>query len=218
MLKLTKSPKQNRVTPFGEIIATPAKGMFMGNRGILHNEQQEVVTPFMSKAWIICLLQFRGRKRAVMSPGAYTELFFLDEATALAAGHRPCFECQRARSRAFRDCWLEANSYAGEERPLRMKDIDVTLHQERLTPGWLKKNRRKQTYTAVLNDLPPGTFLTIDGRPFLFWQQQLYPWTPAGYEAPISAPASKSVTVLTPPSTVQVLHQGYVPIIHPSLR
>jgi len=159
-------PRQNRVTPYGAIIATPERGLFMGNRGILHNEREEIVTPYRSKAWIICRLQFKGRARTLMSPGRYTELFFLDEATALAAGHRPCFECQRERASAFRAAWQEAHETPGDRR-LKMRDIDAVLHQERLTPGRLKTDRVQQTYTAVSTTLPDGAFISVDGRPFL---------------------------------------------------
>jgi hypothetical protein len=210
-------PRQNRVTPLGTIIATPERGLFMGNRGILHNERQEIVTPYMSKAWIICRLHFKGRTRTLMSPGSYTELFFLDEVTALAAGHRPCFECQRERASVFREAWQQVHQTSGD-RPLKMSDIDSVLHQERLTPGRIKKDRSQQTHTAVANTLPDGAFISVGKRPFLIWNRQLYPWTPGGYEKPFPLSTHEEVIVLTPPSTVSVLAHGYVPIVHESTQ
>src|SRR2546426_5734544 len=121
-------PRQNRVTPFGELIATPERGTLMGKRGgCLHDTAQRIVRPFVSRRWIACLLEFKGRRRTVMTPGRYTELFFLDEATALAAGHRPCAECQRARYDLFRAHW------AGRGRKLPGTDhMDDVLHAQRI--------------------------------------------------------------------------------------
>src|SRR5262249_11244908 len=121
-------PRQNRVTPWGEIVATPERGTLMGNRGVLHDGEGRIVRPWRQKRWIACLLQFKGRKRAVMSPGRYTELFFLDEATALAAGHRPCAECLRDRFTAFRDAWIRGRAAGKVTAP----EIDSRLHTERL--------------------------------------------------------------------------------------
>jgi hypothetical protein len=209
-------PKQNRVTPDGQIIATPARGTFMGNRGILHNDQQEIVKPFAHKAWIICQLSFKGRRRALMQPGNYTELFFLDEVTALAAGHRPCFECRRAAAEAFRNAWLAGNPQFGFGDSVKVGEMDVVLHAERLTEAHYVKNRKKRTYTAVMQTLPNGTFIWWQERPYLVWHDALLPWTPAGYETPISRPQQGQVNVLTPPSTVAALGHGYMPTVHES--
>jgi hypothetical protein len=206
-------PKQNRVTPFGEIIATPARGTLMGNRGILHNEEQEVIRPFQHKAWIICQLSYKNRLRNVMTPNRYTELFFLDEATALAAGHRPCFECQRPFALAFCTAWRAL----ADDSQTKAGHIDAVLHTERLTKERLIKNRRKQTYTANINDLPDGTFISLDGHAFLLWNGRLWQWTPFGYQTPRSKPQDKPVTVLTPYSTVCALNDGYTPTIHASI-
>ena len=211
-------PRQNRVTPTGQIIATEARGTFMGNRGILHNAQQEIVKPFAYKTWIICLLSFKGRRRALMQPGKYTELFFLDEATALAAGHRPCFECRRAAATAFRDAWLAGNPQLGFGESVSASQMDAVLHAERLTEVYRMKDRKKRTYTAVLPTLPNGSFILRQERPYLVWQDALLPWTPAGYEAPMSRPRDGAVVVLTPPSTVAALAQGYVPHLHESVN
>src|SRR5271165_1152863 len=102
-------PRQNRVTPFGEIVAVPERGTFMGNRGNLHNAEGHIKRTWQVKRWLVCLLEFKGRKRTVMRPGFYTELFFLDEATALAAGHRPCAECRRERYNDFRKAWQSSH-------------------------------------------------------------------------------------------------------------
>ena len=209
-------PKQNRVTPYGEIIATDARGTLMGNRGILHNDQQQIVRPYQHKAWIICRLEFKGRHRAVMSPGNYTELFFLDEATALAAGHRPCFECQRERAEAFRAAWRAANPELAGDGYLRAGQIDAVLHTERLTPARRVKDRRKQTYPASLAELPDGTFVAWESTPYLIWGKHLYPWTAAGYLTPMLRPADSQVIVLTPHSIVRALAGGYRPMVHPT--
>ena len=209
-------PKQNRVTPYGEIIATNARGTLMGNRGILHNDQQQIVRPYQHNAWIICRLEFKGRRRAVMSPGNYTELFFLDEATALAAGHRPCFECQRARANAFRDAWRAANPELVGDGHLKAGQIDAALHAERLTPARRIKDRRKQTYSASLKELPDGTVVEWESAPYLVWGKHLYPWTAVGYLSPMQRPADIRVIVLTPPSIVRALAGGFQPIVHPT--
>lgn len=205
-------PLQNRVTPFGEIIATPEHGMFMGNRGVLHNRQRHLVRQFSSqKAWIICLTQFRGRKRELMAPGRYTELFFLDEATALAAGHRPCGECRRASFRQFKAAWLAGNPDAGVGSKPGIAAIDKLLHDQRLTAAG-----GKRTYPATLGQLPDGTFVqrpsTDDA--LLLWQGGLHRWAPSGYEGAQPAGADEIVEVLTPSSTVNALQAGYQPAIH----
>jgi hypothetical protein len=204
---------QNRVTPFGTIIATPARGAFMGNRGILHNERQQIVRPYKSKAWIICRLAFKGRQRSIMSPGTYTELFFLDEATALAAGHRPCFECRRERALAFCEAWMAAGPHPEGNGRVSAREIDAVLHQERLTPARYAKDQNKQMYTAALDSLPNGAFIEDEGIAYLVWDGHLFPWTADGYLAPQPRPVKQQVIVLTPPSTVGALAQGYVPAV-----
>lgn len=209
-------PRQNRVTPEGQIIATEARGTFMGNRGILHNAQQEIVKPFAYKTWIICLLSFKGRQRTLMQPGKYTELFFLDEATALAAGHRPCFECRRAAATAFRNAWLAGNPQLGLGEAVSAPQMDAVLHAERLTEATRIKDRKKRTYTSVLATLPNGTFIRHNHTPYLVWDDALLPWQPEGYQSPQTRPSLDLVEVLTPPSIVAALVQGYMPALHPS--
>lgn len=209
-------PRQNRVTPTGQIVATDARGTFMGNRGILHNDKQEIVKPFAYKTWIICQLSFKGRRRKLMQPGKYTELFFLDEATALTAGHRPCFECRRSAAEAFRDAWLSGNPQLGFGDSVRAGELDAVLHAERLTEAYYIKDRKKRMYTAVLKTLPNGTFILREERPYLVWEDALLPWTPAGYDSPIARQEEAQVTVLTPPSIVAALAHGCVPVLHKS--
>jgi len=146
-------PRQNRVTPFGDIIATPERGTFMGNRGVLHDREGRIQRAWQVKRWLVCVLEFRGRRRQVMSPSRYTELFFLDEATALAAGHRPCAECRRARFLDFCHAWEKVHPVDdGASRPTA-DAIDRRLHAERLAPD--------HSSLASLDDLPDGVFVSV---------------------------------------------------------
>jgi hypothetical protein len=208
---------QNRVDPFGEVVADSARGTLMGNRGgCSHDDRQQLTRArWTSARWIACRLEFRGRWRAVMQPHRYTELFFLDEATALAAGHRPCAQCRWADFNAFKLAWIEGNAEAGVRADDSIDAIDRWLHRERVG-----RDRRKRTYRAQLVDLPSGTMVTIDGaerQALLWWSGALYPWSFAGYREPIGPPAQADVTVLTPRSIVEALRAGYLPAIHPSL-
>ena len=210
-------PKQNRVTSYGTIIASPDRGTFMGNRGILHDDGQNIVRPYKLKAWIICRLDFKGRQRKIMAPGRYTELFFLDEATALSAGHRPCFECRRQSALAFRDAWVAANPELADGPTPRIGRIDDTLHRERLTGEYYIKDRRQRTYRAALESLPDGAFVDVRGDPYLVLGEYLLPWSTAGYGPPTLRSASPpTVTVLTPRSTTGALAHGFRPKLHPS--
>src|SRR6516225_7744293 len=149
-------PRQNRVTPFGDIIATLERGTFMGNRGVLHDSEGRIKRAWQLKRWIVCVLEFKERKRQVMTPGHYTELFFLDEATAFAAGHRPCAECRRVRFLDFCNAWARAHpSKDASPRPSATM-IDDRLHAERIA-----SNRSKRSYMAALDDLPDGVFVTV---------------------------------------------------------
>src|SRR5215510_7691912 len=143
-------PRQNRVTPFGEIVAVPEKGTFMGNRGVLHDAEGHIKRAWQVKRWLVCVLAFRGRKRSVMTPGHYTELFFLDEATALAAGHRPCAECRHGRFLDFCNAWKVVHPGAGGSRRPTVTEIDNRLHAERLN---LDRSRRS---FVELDELPDG--------------------------------------------------------------
>lgn len=207
-------PRQNRVTPFGEIIATPARGTLMGNRGCLHNDRQQIIRHHRGKRWIICALQFKGRHRILMTPGRWTELFFLDEATALAAGHRPCAECSRSRFERFREFWAKANPQLAQGPKPRVAVIDDALHRERVDGA-----RRKITYTGKLGALPDGSFVVLeDDQPYLLYRGFLLAWHPEalGYGRRRAAHGDSTVRVLTPQSVVKTLAKGYPVEIHPS--
>jgi hypothetical protein len=204
-------PRQNRVTPFGSITATSARGTLTGNRGCLHDDRQNIRRQFQRTRWIICLLDFKGRKRNLMTPGHYTELFFLDEATALAAGHRPCAESQRERFTRFRDLWATANpALAGTSHPAAAV-MDAAIHQERTLP--VDHGNRS---CRSIGNMPDGVFVTDDGRTaYLILAGRLRRWSPSGYEVP-TAPLQSPVQVLTPASIVRTIAAGYAADIHRS--
>ncbi len=197
---------QNRVNPSGQIIKTPHRGAWLGNRGVLHNEQQEIVRPYKIKAWITCVLEFRNRHREVMQHNRWTELFFLDEATAFSAGHRPCFQCRYEDHQRFKTYWLKSNPEYGFDMKTPVSEIDKILHQERVTA-----NKIKVTYQEKLIDLPDGTFVLYQDQSYLLKQNQLHLWTPAGYEKSIALPDLEMVNVLTPKSFVNMFKGGYLP-------
>jgi hypothetical protein len=185
----------------------------MGNRGCLHDERQRIRRPFACKRWIICVLEFRGRQRSVMTPGHYTELFFLDEATALAAGHRPCAECQRSRYLLFRDLWASANPDRVTAPTPSAEEIDQVLHAERVAD-----DGGKRTYLEQLSRLPGGVMVANAGdEAFLVRDESLVPWTPAGYGVAVPRRSDAMFRVLTPKSVVRTLARGYPVGIH-SLR
>ncbi|HWB94653.1 MAG TPA: hypothetical protein VG605_22510 [Puia sp.] len=198
---------QNRVDPLGNIIRTSARGAWMGNRGLLHDEHQHVLRSWRLKAWLICVLDFKGRRRKVMSPNRYTELFFLDEATAFAAGHRPCFECRREAANRFKALWVEGNPDFHFTEATSIDGIDAVLHQERMD-----RKGNKVTFSADVSGLPKGVFVMYEGRPHLVADGALHPWTPFGYEAALALPAGQ-MEVLTPRSTVNAFRMGYAPQI-----
>ena len=204
-----RAPRRNRVAPSGEIVAVDARGTWMGNRGgCLHDDQGSIVRTHRSSAWLICLLEFKGRSRQVMSPGLYTELFFLDEATALAAGHRPCFECRRDDATAFARAvtgWVP-----GDARP-RAAAVDAALHPYRLPFG----AGRRPTWTAEAEDLPAGTFVSLGGNPCLVTGNALRPWSFHGYQSSVGLPTGP-IQVITPPPTVRALSAGYPVAVHPT--
>ena len=200
-------PLQNRVTPAGEIIATPHRGMFTGNRGIIHDPATKTLTRrWASRAWLTCLCEFKGRRREVMGGRSWTELFFLDEATALSAGHRPCFFCRRDDANRFRAAWEEGNGV----RPVLARDIDAVLHGERLSG----RKKRLHARTMPLEQLPNGAMVQEGADSFLIVQGRALAWSPAGYREAQSA--IKDAMLLTPPSTLRALLAGYRPVLHPS--
>ena len=200
-------PLQNRVTPFGEIVALPGRGLMMGNRGILHDEHRRIVRSSQVKRWIACVLEFRGRHRPVMEPHRYTELFFLDEAAALSAGHRPCAECRRADYNRFVSRW---ETWTGARASA--DSIDAKLHADRVI------GKKKRTYFDDLASLPDGAYISLDGRPRLVWDAALLEWSDTGYIGRRPRPQHAEVEVLTPRATVEILSAGYRPTVHPSVE
>jgi hypothetical protein len=204
-------PLQNRVDPCGTIFSTTARGTLLGNRGgVLHNQNRQIVRQYASRRWIACLLEFKGRRRTVMSPNRYTELFFLDEAVALAAGHRPCAECRRGRFNDFKDAWRRSGD-AERNSPLA-DEMDLDLH-----PARMDRRKGKITYQAPLNSLPDGCFVQIEGSSYLVWGDALLLGSPAGYKEKRPRPSKVTVTVLTPEPMVRCIRQGYWPEVHQSL-
>src|SRR3984957_11096511 len=200
-------PLRNRVTPAGELIATTHRGTMYGNRGVLHNDDLVLVRRSQVRRWLVCVLEFRGRRRPVMRPGRYTELFFLDEAVALAAGPRPCAECRHGAYQSFRAAWAQALALPAKPAA---DDIDRVLHQERrLAEG------ARVTYPAPLRELPGGVFIERDGESWLVSDGGLRRWTPAGYTDRID-PFDGPAAVLTPRATVAAIRAGYHPLLHPS--
>jgi hypothetical protein len=205
-------PRRNRVTPFGQIVAVPERGTMMGNRGVLHDAGGRIQRPWRLRRWILCLLEFKSRHRAVMTPNRYTELFFLDEATGLAAGHRPCSECRRARFLAFRDAFTAGNHSGTKGDLITASVIDDRLHCERITPLGTKR-----TFRAFLDQLPDGVFVVLDGSrevAHLVLGDYLFAWSPGGYTGRQVRPRHIEVNVLTPYSTVAAIRAGYEPEVH----
>jgi hypothetical protein len=206
-------PRQNRVTPYGELVAVPDRGMFWGNRGVLVDWQGRLARYSRGRTWAICVLEYKGRRRQQWSPGRLTELFFLDEATGLAAGHRPCGECRYRDYRAFKQAWAAwvAGGRPGNDVRPGVQAIDARLHADRLIKPGVRR-----TYQAPLPGLPDGTMVEHDGTPWLLYGGRLLAWTPGGYlDRPVEVPQTP-VTVLTPRATVATLAAGYRPVVHPT--
>ena len=206
-------PLQNRVTPLSTIDAVDSRGLVMGNRGCLHGNSRRLRSQgWRTKSWIICRLTWKGARRQLMKPGSWTELFVLDEAVALAAGHRPCGYCRRDDYRNFLACWAAGTGWTLERAP-RQPDFDARLHADRLDP-----QRRQRHHDARLDHLPDGCFVLLpdDPTPWLVYGSALYPWSHAGYGPPRRRPTGITVSVITPVSTVAALAAGYAPNVHPS--
>jgi hypothetical protein len=201
-------PLQNRVSPGGDIFATAARGMFMGNRGVLHDDHRRIVRTSRNPMWLICQLEFKGRRRRLMTPRRYTELFFLDEAVALAAGHRPCGECRRADYRAYRHA-------AGSE--------DAPISDAKRLDALLTSVRRAPRTRAAVSELPDGTFVALGaGHYHLLWRGALHRWSAAGYRDAIPVAAlggsGDRVEVVTPALSVRALRRGYRVTVHASAK
>jgi hypothetical protein len=206
-------PRRCRVTPHGELIAVADRGMFWGNRGVLVDGQGRLARYSRGRTWAICVLEYKGIRRQQWTPGRLTELFFLDEATGLAAGHRPCGECRYRDYQAFKQAW--ASWAAGEGfgvgvRP-GVQAIDARLHGDRLAAPGVRR-----TFTAPLAELPDGTMVELAGAPWLVYGGGLLAWTPGGYLDRAAERPATPVTVITPRATVATLARGYRPVIHPS--
>ena len=204
-------PRQNRVTPYGELVAVPDRGLFWGNRGQLLDREGRLARYSRGRAWVICVLSFKGRRRQQWQPGRLTELYLLDEATGLAAGHRPCGECRYREYQAFKQAWALADGTADGGALAGAPEIDAGMGASRLVrPGV------RRTYQAPLAGLPSGTMVDIGGDAWLVTDGRLLAWTPGGYaERPVTVPGVP-VTVITPRVTVAVLAAGYQPVLHPS--
>ena len=200
-------PLQNRVTPTGEIIATPERGLFVGNRGIIHDPATKTLLRkrWSTPAWLTCVCEFRGRRRKVMATRSWTELFFLDEATAFAAGHRPCFYCRREDANRFRAAWGQGNG----AKDLLAPEIDAVLHRERLASG-----KMLHPLPMKLDKLPDGAMVQAGADSFVTAQGRPLRWTPGGYSE-VSG-ALRDPLLLTPPSTLRAFMAGYRPVLHPS--
>ncbi len=184
----------------------------MGNRGCLHDDHKIIKRQFQGRRWIICLLEFKGRKRSIMTPGHYTELFFFDEATALAAGHRPCAECQRVRFNLFRELWTISNPEITKIGRISATDLDLALHKERI----MTNTSSRRFYNSIEN-LPDGTFVTDDDlTAYLVFKNQLLMWSPAGYKRHSNSSINFPIRALTPASIILLLSAGYPVGIHPS--
>jgi hypothetical protein len=202
-------PLQNRVTPTGEIIRHPARGLFMGNRGCLHDASGVLgVSRWTSTLWIVCRLEFKGRRRPLMSPGRYTELFFLDEAVALAAGHRPCGECRRDDYRKFIESWAAGNKTSKPDR----KALDAALHAARVD----SRSRTQITHQEECGSLPDGAFIRFGERrrPHLVLGDLLIPFEDYSYGRAVRRPEAGVVEVLTPAPAVGALRGGFSPTLH----
>ncbi len=203
-------PLQNRVTPLGDIVATPQRGMFTGNRGIIHDPATRTLLNrrWSTKAWITCVCEFRGWRRKVMATRSWTELFFLDEATALAAGHRPCFFCRRADANAFRAAWA-----AGNGTPLpRAPEMDAMLDAERRDG----RNKRLHALPVSLDRLPDGAMVQAGEDSFVMRGARALRWSFDGYREAAGLPLTAKL--ITPPSSLRALLAGYRPVLHGSAR
>ena len=206
-------PRRNRVTPFGDLVADPARGLVYGNRGCLHDPEGRIRRRYAGRRWIACRLEFRGWRRSpLLQPGRFTELFFLDEATAFAAGHRPCALCRREDYVRFLELWRRRHpGQSGADA------VDAQLHRERVDPA----TRGSLQHAVAFGELPDGAFVVVDGEAWLVLGRELLRWTAAGYtDRRARPPSGRAARVATPPSLLAILGSGWdgaVPLLHPSV-
>jgi hypothetical protein len=207
-----KMPLQNRVDPLGQIFSSSCRGTWTGNRGVIH-KNKKIVSPFKTRYWITCALKYKDFQRTVMTENRWTELFFLDEATAFSAGHRPCGFCRHPAYKLFKKYWLAANGDRYELHDDSIKSIDNIIHQDRLLP-----NGDKRTYNTILRDLPDGVMIRFSENveAFLYYNGYLLLWKPFGYQEITLADPTQNVDVLTPSTMVEVLRMGYEVDVHES--
>ena len=200
-------PLQNRVLPSGAIVARPERGLFVGNRGIIHDPATKTLLKkrWSTDAWLTCVLEFRGRRRKVMQRQSWTELFFLDEATAFAAGHRPCFYCRRDDANRFRAAWEKGNRTGDVLAP----EIDAVLHRERFASA-----KKLHPLSREIEKLPDGTMVQAGEDSFLIAEGKPLLWSPSGYHA-VKGGISDA-KLLTAPSIVRAFAAGYRPVLHGS--
>ena len=203
-------PLQNRVTPFGDVVAISQRGLFIGNRGIIHDPATKTLLGrrWTTKAWLVCVLDYKGRHREVMGGRTWTELFFLDEAVALAAGHCPCFVCRRGNGEAFRAAWGKAH---GQKAPLA-PEMDAVLHNERLDGG----RKRIHAIPGSIGELPDGAVVAAAGEAYTIARGRAFRWSEQGYQPARQMPLAAGL--LTPPSTSLAIRVGYRPLLHPDLQ
>ena len=201
---------ENRVDPWGNLNRHPSKlSTRMGNRGVLHNREQEIIRSWKLKAWISCLMSYKGIQRPIFSEGRYSELFFLDEATAFSAGHRPCAECQRNRSQSFKTAWLNANHHSEN---LKLSEIDQLLHLERI-----QTNDAEPYFLAIIKELPVGACFELKNQAVMIVAKNVYrSWSFEGYRNFALSDINITVKVLTPRSIVKAFQQGFIPEFHPT--
>ena len=203
--------RQNRVNPFGDLVATPCRGTLMGNRGCLHDDYGAIRKPFARKAWVTCRLEWKGIRRSVFSPGRYSELFFLDEATALAAGHRPCNDCRSEAYKAFNAAFSVAMTGGSK---VKADAMDLRIHDDRMS-----REHAKRTFSSELGSLPDGVIVVLEEaltEPRLLWKGRLLRWSFDGYSDAIRLDHGGAVQVLTPASISEAIKAGYPVKVHPS--
>lgn len=201
----------NIVDPSSRICQSPARGKILGNRGLLHNEDKKIIRNYRSESWVTCIVD-KYTKKEPIHKALNTELFFIDEATAFSAGHRPCDKCKKERFDNFLNSWLRGNKSVFTKIPKNIKTIDRIIHKQRI------RNNKQVTYLCLFNLLPKGTFIQIEEDSYIVWNKDIFRWTQAGYKkATIETPTNKEVIVRTPKSFVNMYDAGFEPQVHESL-